>query len=171
MSDVLYGKTRGAEKVSEHLYRHPTDQTWSIRHLAARHYSHPNRDPCENRPILPPGQKLVLMTEWGDAGIGMVFQKQRLDEQKGVYMSFFRNESDVLSSRLLVEAVVAAWRLRWPGEPFFTFVDETQVRSHNPGYCFKMAGWDYAGRTKSRNLLIFRHGGRFGPRSLSDGCD
>lgn len=167
----LYVRTPEATKVSEHLFRHPTDQTLAIRELASRHYSHPNRDPRENRPILPPGEKLVLMTEWGDAGIGFVFQRQRLDNETGVYLSFFRNEGEVLSSRLLVEAVVAAWKLRWPRSSFFTFVDETKVRSPNPGYCFKQAGWDYTGRTKSKNLLIFRHGGRFEPCKIPGGSD
>lgn len=168
---ALYFETPQAVKVSEHLFLHPHDQTAAIRHLAARHYSHPDREPCDPRPILPPGQKMTLMTQWGDAGVGFVYQRHRLDGEVGVYLSFFRNEGDVLSSRLLVEALVVAWRLRWPCASFFTFVDPTQVRSTNPGYCFKQAGWDYAGRTKSRNLMIFRHGGRYEPCDVPGGSD
>jgi hypothetical protein len=35
------------------------------------------------------------------------------------------------------------------------YVDPSQVRSSNPGCCFKLAGWRQCGTTKERGLLIF----------------
>lgn len=65
----------------------------------------------------------------------------------------FRNESDVLSSKLILaaEKIAAA---RWPGERFYTYVDPKKIRSTNPGACFKKAGWRVCGVTKTKKLVI-----------------
>lgn len=58
-----------------------------------------------------------------------------------------RNESDVLSSQLILEAEHLAWA-KWPGERLYTYVDPKKVktclpffRKPNPGKCFIKAGW------------------------------
>jgi hypothetical protein len=72
--------------------------------------------------------------------------------QQGVNCALFRNESPVLSSLLVLEAEQLAWQ-RWPGERLYTYVNPRAVKSRNPGYCFKAAGWRRCGETK-RHLLI-----------------
>jgi hypothetical protein len=77
----------------------------------------------------------------------------RLDGQIGVNCTVFRNEGAGLSSDLIREADELAFQ-RWPGERHFTYVDDTKIRSSNPGFCFLKAGWTKCGRSKARNLSI-----------------
>jgi hypothetical protein len=70
-----------------------------------------------------------------------------------VTCAIFRNEGAGRSSDLILEAMRAAW-VRWPGERLYTYVNPRRVRSANPGYCFKAAGWQLCGITKTRKLLI-----------------
>ena len=103
--------------------------------------------------ILGPGEKMVLLT----VDCRALFGWRRFDDpsgQVGVNCAVFRNEGDVLSSELILEAEQLAWG-RWPGERLYTYVDGAAVESVNPGYCFKMAGWRGCGLTKKRGLLIF----------------
>jgi hypothetical protein len=67
--------------------------------------------------------------------------------------SIFRNEGPLRSSDLILEAEQLAWR-RWPGQRLFTYVWPAKVKSVNPGYCFKMAGWQQCGRNKDGRLII-----------------
>ena len=76
-----------------------------------------------------------------------------LDGQKGVNCSIFRNEGPILSSDLIREADQLAWQ-RWPGERHYTYINAKKVKSTNPGYCFKMAGWNSCGRTKGGLLIL-----------------
>jgi len=64
--------------------------------------------------------------------------------------SCFRNESVMLSSDLIREAV-AVTRWQWPQLPalgMVTFVDADKVRSSNPGCCYLKADWQRVGRTQ-----------------------
>lgn len=116
------------------------------RHYSARHYK--NRCP---KLFVGPGEKMVLITANCDALF--VWRKFRsMDNQTGVNCAVFRNESGLLSSRLINEAVQMA-RQRWPHERLYTYVNPGKVQSNNPGYCFKVSGWTIAGHTK-RGLLI-----------------
>jgi len=72
--------------------------------------------------------------------------------------SLFRNESSVLSSLLIREAV-AATRMIWSDTPplgIVTFVDANKVRhKRDPGRCYRKAGWTHVGHTQS-GLLAFQ---------------
>jgi hypothetical protein len=46
-----------------------------------------------------------------------------------------------------------AWQ-RWPGKRLFTYVWDAKVKSANPGYCFKKAGWQHCGRNADGRLTI-----------------
>ncbi len=46
-----------------------------------------------------------------------------------------------------------AWA-EWGPQRLYTYVNPRRVRSSNPGYCFKQAGWRLCGVTKTRKLLI-----------------
>jgi hypothetical protein len=103
--------------------------------------------------IAGPGEKMVLLTARCDALF--VWRKfQSKDNQQGVNCAVFRNESDVLSSVLIMDAEQHAWS-RWPGQRLYTYVDPKSVKSRNPGYCFRCAGWRRCGVTKVNKLWIF----------------
>lgn len=119
--------------------------------LADRHY---NRQKPGSRQFVPPGRCLVLLTLAADAlwVSGWPLAEYVKHAWAGAWIcTCFRNESDVLSSELIREAV-AATRWAWgqpPGLGMVTFVDETKVRrKRDPGRCFRRAGFELCGRTK-----------------------
>lgn len=101
--------------------------------------------------IMGPGQKLLLATPCRRALFGWrVF----IDDtgQQGVNCAIFSNRGAGLASDL-IRAADAIADARWPGQRHYTYVDPAKV-SANPGYCYKMAGWRFCGRTKARGLHI-----------------
>ena len=126
----------------------------SVRAVFDRHYSrHRYRDGRRPALFVGPGEKMVLRTAACDA----IFVWRRFlsaDGQVGVNCAVFRNESPRLSSALIQAAEVLAWH-RWPGERLYTYVNPREVRSVNPGYCFRMAGWRRCGITKWNRLHIW----------------
>jgi len=109
--------------------------------LYRRHYSCKPTRRRGNFDFMAPGDDLVLLTVDCTALFGWYKGTYRLDGQQGVECSVFRNEGPLRSSDLILEAMDLAWR-RWPGQRLFTYVWDAKVKSANPGYCFKMAGWD-----------------------------
>lgn len=110
--------------------------------------------------FMPPGSAFCLFTEgavWGTSAPLAAFVKH---DWAGAWMcSIFRREPECpyLASDLIREAVAATrWRY---GEPpalgMVTFVDAGKVRSANPGFCFKKAGFRRVGETKG-GLLAFQ---------------
>ena len=123
------------------------------RALYARHYScYHYADGRKPKKIVGPGEYMMLMTPGADA---LFVWRKFMDAsgQQGVNCAVFRNESRHLSSDLVREACELAWQ-RWPGSRLYTYVNPRAVRSANPGYCFKVAGWRVCGQTKERQLLI-----------------
>lgn len=58
------------------------------------------------------------------------------------------------SSEVILEAERMAFE-RWGPNRLYTYVDPKKISSPNPGYCFKMAGWKFAGISKSgKHLLV-----------------
>jgi hypothetical protein len=101
-----------------------------------------------------PGENMVLLTEPCDALYVWRIERFRKDGQGGVNCAVFRNEGPTLSSELIAEADELAWQ-RWPDVPrHFTYVCDSLIRSVNPGYCFKQAGWRTCGRNKDGRLTI-----------------
>lgn len=99
------------------------------------------------------GESLILLTVDCKALFG--WRKQKINDagQLGVNCFVFRNESNLLSSDLILEAEQCAWR-KWPGERLFTFVNAKKIRSSNPGACFKFAGWAFCGITKGGLIIL-----------------
>jgi hypothetical protein len=138
-----------------------TDSPWvevrdgnqTARSIFDRHYSrHHYKDGRDQSRFVGPGQRMVLLTPCVRALL--VWRKFiSLDHQEGVNCAIFRNEGAGQSSTLLRSAMAAAWR-RWPGERLYTYVNPRAVKSANPGYCFKVAGWSLCGITKMKKLLI-----------------
>lgn len=104
---------------------------------------------------MPPGETLILRDANGSVVFGWCKQKYRADLQDGICCTIFRNESGVLSSLLIAEAENAA-RKRWGTVRAFTYVDPEKVRSKNPGFCFKAAGWTMVATAKGK-LLLEKH--------------
>lgn len=110
--------------------------------------------------ITSPGSTIVLLTANASALFVWLKQKYHSNEQTGVNCVVFRNEGKVLSSTLILEAESFAWA-KWPAERLFTYVDPGAVNSRNPGYCFKMSGWELVRQANglplktARGLLVF----------------
>jgi hypothetical protein len=118
------------------------------RHYTFREY----RDGRKRTKFIGPGEYICLITPKCDALF--VWRKfMSMDNQSGINCSVFRNEGNQLSSYLILEAEKFA-RDRWPGERLYTYVNPKKIKSENPGYCFKMAGWVECGITKRNKLII-----------------
>lgn len=118
------------------------------RHYSRRRYAD-GRDPAL---FVGPGEKLVLLAHDDDA---LFIWRRFIDAsgQSGVNCALFRNESGHLSSEMILDAETWAWE-RWPGERLYTYVNPARIRSVNPGYCFKCAGWRRCGTTRGRRPLV-----------------
>lgn len=139
-------------QLSEHWYQcRPTDQ--KALHLFLRHYSCRTWRTRQANRFVGPGESLVLLTYHADALFVWRHERYRRDAQHGICCSVFRNESPLLSSLLIAEAMAIAWE-RWGAQRLFTFVDPRRVRSVNPGCCFKCAGWSCCGTTARHGLII-----------------
>jgi hypothetical protein len=104
------------------------------------------------RLFIGPGFKLLLSTPCRRAVFAWRLSRYRADGQAGAECTIFSNLGAGLSSEL-IRAADAIADVRWPGERHFTFVDPQEIASPNPGYCFKLAGWQFASRS-SRGLHI-----------------
>lgn len=122
--------------------------------LYDRHYS---RNPgAQGDPrVAGPGEKLVLLTPCARALFVWRWFRSK-DPSAGpldVNCAIFRNEGAGLASDLILAAEPLAWA-KWGPQRLYTYVNPKRVRSANPGYCFKRAGWRVCGVTKTRKLLI-----------------
>lgn len=126
----------------------PTARAIFDRHYSRHHY----KDGRNQDRFVGPGERMVLLTREADA---LLVWRNFIskDAQIGVNCAIFRNESTRLASELLSIGMALAWQ-RWPGQRLYTYVNPTAVRSTNPGYCFKRAGWRNCGITKKRRLLV-----------------
>ncbi len=109
------------------------------RHYSCYHY----KDNRIRKLFAGPGEKLVLLTEQGDAlWVWRRFIENQETEPRGINCSVFRNESQIQSSQLRREADRIAW-CRWPGQRLYTYVHPGKIKSANPGYCFKVGDDGY----------------------------
>lgn len=120
--------------------------------LADRHYS---RQKIGTPQFTPPGRKLILVMN--NAVWASVFSKFRKDNlSDGIHCTIFRNESKILSSLLIKEAVNLSKEF-FGDLPIYTFIDPSKIRSTNPGCCFFKSGFKKFGFTKKKNLIILKH--------------
>ena len=120
--------------------------------LADRHYS---RRTIGARQFLYSGRKLVLRDAAGFVLFGWLWpdESMRLDKQTGYFCAIFRNESQRRSSEIILEAETMAFA-KWGPNRVFTYVDGAKIKSPNPGYCFKKAGWAKIGMSKGGLTLL-----------------
>lgn len=107
--------------------------------LADRHYS---RRTIGARQFCYSGRKLVLRDTAGDVLFVWMWpdDSMRMDGQTGYNCAIFRNESKRRSSEIILEAERHAVE-KWGANRFYTYVDPHRIKSPNPGYCFKIAGY------------------------------
>jgi len=79
-----------------------------------------------------------------------------MDGQTGYNCAMFRNESDRLSSDIILEAEQMAIDY-WGPNRMYTYVDSKKIASPNPGYCFKIAGWEFERLSKTGKHLLVKH--------------
>jgi hypothetical protein len=142
---------------------------WTLSHradprcveLADRHYS---RQKIGSKQFVPPGRCFVLyfrdkvgaacwVTSWP-------FAEYVNHQWAGAWTnSFFRNESGILSSYLIRQAI-AATRWNWPEVPdlgLVTFIDTKKVKKKRDfGRCYRKAGFKEVGYTKTLKLLALQ---------------
>lgn len=132
---------------------------WTLSHradrralpIADRHY---NRQKPGTPQFVPPGRCIVLLTAQADAlwVSSWPFAEYVKHDWPGAWIcSCFRNESDILSSTLIREAM-AVTRWIWGDPPeigMVTFIDTTKVRKKRDwGRCYLRAGFKNCGWTK-----------------------
>lgn len=110
--------------------------------LFRRHYSFRRSRTKSTRPRItcPSKDSIVLVTQDYKALFVWMYLLFHHTDGRRVYCQVFRNESNILSSTLILEACAIAHE-KWPNEPFYTYVNPKRVQSRNPGYCFIRAGW------------------------------
>jgi hypothetical protein len=126
--------------------------------LADRHYS---RRTIGARQFAYSGRKLVLRnTEGSILFVWMWPQDElRMDNQTGYNCAIFRNESKRRSSEIILEAERHAIG-KWGPNRFYTYVDPRKIKSVNPGYCFKVAGYRFVRMTPQGKHLLVKDGER-----------
>ena len=158
---------------ADYVGRQVTDNWWlskdgdaQARALFDRHYSRTRyQDGRQPKLFVGPGFKRVLVRPafpWG--GIGSEYDAlfvwrdfHSADGQQGVCCSIFRNESDVRSSRLILEAEEFIQMSELMSPRFYTYVNAACVRSSNPGFCFIRAGWRRCGATAGGLIILEKH--------------
>lgn len=139
------------------------------------------------------GQEIVLVTECGRAvwacirqktpmAVGTGRSRHRRDDAakatdaKARYVwrnMIFRNLGAGLSSDLIRSALAMTyveWAHRYgelPSERLRTEIDLKAVKSRNPGYCYKVAGWGDA-ITKRGKLFLYAPPPEVAPRARAD---
>ena len=125
--------------------------------LADRHYS---RKKIGSRQFMPPGRQLVLLTDTADALWGTSWPHEDCVDRgwfrTAWLCTIFRNESPILAS-MLIEEAIACTRWKFPFTPpdgMITMIEASKVASRNPGYCYKRAGFIHVGYTKKGHHIL-----------------
>jgi hypothetical protein len=119
--------------------------------LADEHYS---RRKVGSLQWMPPGETLNLLSGDGRALFGWwrphpASGLKAMNGLDGWTCTIFRNTGNVRSSLLILRAELELRELDRGCGPdgMLTYVWDKRVVSANPGYCFKMAGWNVIGRS------------------------
>jgi hypothetical protein len=131
-----------------------------MRAVFDRHYSRRRyRDGRSPAKFVGPGEYMALISRDGDAifvwrkFIDDAVNAETGERQTGVNCAVFRNESSIRSSDMIREAESLALA-RWPGSRLYTYVNAQRIKSANPGFCFKMAGWRRCGVTMGGLIIL-----------------
>ena len=116
--------------------------------LADGHYS---RRKVGSPQFMPPGETLVLVAHDGSAVFGWwrphpasgIRSMNGLDGWTCSIFRYIRGDKRMVASTLILEAesILVATKGQCGPSGLLTYVWDAKVRSANPGYCFKRAGW------------------------------
>lgn len=123
--------------------------------LVKRHYSRNKNSDC-SKGYIGPGRKLLLRTTRGDSVFGWRWANFRVDNFNCYDCTIFRREGAGLSSDMILEAeqiAIETWGPP-PRDGFVTYIDNRKIKSKNPGYCFKKAGWKQIGKSKTGKIIL-----------------
>jgi hypothetical protein len=127
--------------------------------LADGHYS--RRKPGAPQ-FMPPGQTLILLSEDELAVFGWwrphpAAGLKAMNGLDGWTCTIFRNTGRQLSSALILAAEpILLARYDVGPDGLMTYVWDKKIRSPNPGYCFKCAGYQVAGRSADGRKTLLR---------------
>lgn len=128
--------------------------------LADRHYS---RRTIGSPQFMPPGETIVLITPQADAVFGWWRPHpkcglQSMNGLDGWTCTIFRNESGHRSSDLilLAEEMLCDTASSIGPSGLITYVFDAKIKSVNPGYCFKVAGWKRTGRSADNRKTLLQ---------------
>ena len=79
-----------------------------------------------------------------------------MNGKDGWTCTIFRNTGSTLSSALILEAEGALQGKGCGPDGLMTYVWDAKVKSVNPGYCFKMAGYRVIGRSKDGKKTLLQ---------------
>lgn len=126
--------------------------------LADRHY---NRRKVGSPQFMPPGETMVLLSADELAVFGWWRPHPRsglraMNGRDGWTCTIFRNEGHALSSAMILEAEyhLADKASGCGPDGLMTYVDLRKVRSRNPGYCFRCAGYRRIGVSADGHKLL-----------------
>jgi len=131
---------------------------WRAAAIADDHYS--RRTPGSPQ-FMPPGETIVLISYEADAIWGWWRPHPRsgiksMNGLDGWTCTIFRNTGSILSSELVLDAE-GCLEDRPPGpDGLITYVWDSKVRSTNPGYCFKRAGYVVTGRSADKRKTLLQ---------------
>lgn len=141
----------------------------------AEHGPHYSRRTPGSKTFTGVGREVVLVTECGRAAWACVYQKTPAARGTGTSRGregagdpkirhiwrnmLFRNLGAGLSSELIREALAKTyeeWIIKYgamPAERLRTEIGINAVKSTNPGFCYKAAGWTVAGIVRGKLYL------------------
>lgn len=114
---------------------------------------------------MPPGQTIVLLSVCESAVFGWwrpdpIYGLSSMNGLDGWTCTIFRNEGCPFaqSSELILDAELAVAEFGYDIGPdgFITYVWDRKVRSVNPGFCFKQAGYVVTGRSACRRKTLLQ---------------
>lgn len=120
--------------------------------IANRHYSRRWKGNV-NQSRLTTFKRMILVEPTGKWVFVWNQAKFRADGQEGANCVLFRNESERLSSEIILLAE-QEWDKKYGHCRKFTYVHPGMIRSSNPGFCFQCAGWKRTRIISSRGLIL-----------------
>ena len=146
-----------SDQVSHIIWQRVTKFDSRTAAIADRHYS---RRKVGSTQFMPPGETIVLYYKLGAVfGWWRPHPNSEISSMNGLdgwTCTIFRNESPMLSSNLILEAETYIDAATCGPDGPLTYVWDSRVKSCNPGYCFKCAGWTVKGRSADKRKTLLQ---------------
>lgn len=100
-----------------------------------------------------PANRLILLSTCGRSFF--IWGISEISGTSAVQCMLFRNTSTNLSSKMISDAEKRATN-KWPEQQLFVIINSKDVKSVNPGYCFKRAGWQFVKKLRAAQHLLVK---------------